>query len=298
MRNAALDIGSNSILLYIDENGKGIYDAGEITKLGVELSQTKKLSEKSMKDSLNVIKKFVEVCKENNVENIYAIGTMALRSATNSADFIKTVKNETGISIEIISGENEARLAYIAASKTINNDDSVKMVIDIGGCSTEFICGKGQQILRSESLDLGILKVSNDIILRQSLNENDYTEVEYNLEKSLHNLKMPDFDYLIGVGGSITNLASVKLGLESYNAEKINEMRLEKKDIKLLLTLFGLMTQSERENIKGLQKGRASTIIGGAAISLAVLNKFNKNYFTVSVYGLRHGLIMDKLKMK
>ena len=106
--------------------------------------------------------------------------------------------------------------------------------------------------------------------------------------------EMTNIGSVIGVGGSITNLASVKLGLEIFEPEKINGLLLTDIDIKNLLSLFISVSEKDRENIRGLQRGRASTIIAGSTIALAALRKLNKDCLTVSSKGLRHGLLISK----
>jgi Exopolyphosphatase len=219
---------------------------------------------------------------------------MALRNASNADDFINKVKEETGIIIEVLSGEEEAQLSYTGACSTAGDKESVKMVIDIGGGSTEFICGKGDEIISVYSLNIGILKVTNEYFFEPYLKENDYIRCENNLKKTLQSLNIPGFDILIGAGGSITNLASVKLGFEKFDAGKINGLILNKKDITDLISLFTSLSLEEREKLNGLQKGRASTITAGAAIALSAMQNLKSDSLIVSTKGLRHGLLIQK----
>lgn len=301
MRNASIDIGSNSILLYIAESndGKTIKETGEITKLGESLADTGLLGKNEMEHSLEVLKKFKDICDENGVNKIFAAGTMALRNAANSSEFIERVKEETGLEVEIISGEEEAKHTFTAAKSVIKNENENVLVVDIGGGSTEFIFGKGKEILHSESINLGVLKVSenyfkNDVADSENVNKaNDF------IRNELKKISVRDFTSMVGVGGSITNLASVKLEMDKFDASEINGLKLNDYDIEFQISSYYLSkTLKERENIKGLQKGRAPTILAGALISLNILKRFNYNYFIVSTYGLRHGLLINKLMGK
>ena len=294
MINAAIDIGSNSILLYIEKDGEKLYDDGKITKLGSELQNTGKLSEISIKNSIEVLKKFINICKEFKTDNIYAVGTMALRVAFNSGEFADKVKNETGIKINIIPAEEEARLSYLGASDVLQKGDLPKTVIDIGGGSTEFINGVGEKILNYKSFNTGILKVTEKFFNNDSIDLNYCESVIGKLSNDFDESGLTDIGSVIGVGGSITNLASVKLGLEIFDPEKINGLLLKDDDIINLLSLFISVSEEDRENIRGLQKGRASTIIAGSTIILAALRKLNKDCLTVSSKGLRHGLLISK----
>lgn len=294
MINAAIDIGSNSILLYIEKDGEKLYDTGEITKLGSELQNTGKLSELSVKNSIEVLKKYIAICKKFNTDNIYAVGTMALRVALNSGEFADKVKNETSIKINIIPAEEEARLSYLGAADVLQNGDLPKTMIDIGGGSTEFINGVGERIINYKSFNTGILKVTENFFKKEFIDLNYCDSVIGKLSDEFDEWKMTNIGSVIGVGGSITNLASVKLGSEIFDSEKINGMLLTDNDIRNLLSLFISVSEEDRENIKGLQKGRASTIIAGSAIALAALRKLNKDCLTVSSKGLRHGLLISK----
>lgn len=296
MINAAIDIGSNSILLYIEKDGEKLFDTCEITKLGSELQNTGKLSELSIKNSIEVLKKYINICNEYNTDNIYAVGTMALRVAVNSAEFAEKVKNEIGITLNIISAEEEARLSYLGAADVLQTGDLPKTVIDIGGGSTEFINGIDEKIINYKSFNIGILKVTENFFKKELIDLNYCDDVVRELSNEFDESELIDTGNVIGVGGSITNLASVKLGLEIFDSEKINGLILTGDDIRNLLSLFISVSEEERENIKGLQKGRASTIIAGSTISLATLRKLNKDCLTVSSKGLRHGLLISKRK--
>jgi exopolyphosphatase/guanosine-5'-triphosphate,3'-diphosphate pyrophosphatase len=294
MINAAIDIGSNSILLYIEKDGEKLYDDGEITKLGSELQNTNKLSELSVKKSIEVLKKFINICKKFNTDNIYAVGTMALRAALNSGEFADKVKNETGITIDIITAEEEARLSYLGAADVLQNGDLPKTVIDIGGGSTEFINVVGERIINYKSFNTGILKVTENFFKKEFIDLNYCDSVIGKLSDEFDDWETTNIGSVIGVGGSITNLASVKLGLEIFEPEQINGLLLTDIDIKNLLSLFISVSEKDRENIRGLQRGRASTIIAGSTIALAALRNLNKDCLTVSSKGLRHGLLISK----
>ncbi len=168
-RFAAIDIGSNSLLLYIagkdtEGNFNSILDLSEITRLGEGLHKTGFLNPGSIITSVKVISEFIEIAKQNNVDGIAAVGTMAIRTARNSSEFISEVKNKTGLDIEVISGDEEARLSFIGAGQGLEIKEKEILIFDTGGGSTEFILGKGDMIIDKISINVGAIRITEDYL--------------------------------------------------------------------------------------------------------------------------------------
>ncbi|MDP8204241.1 MAG: Ppx/GppA phosphatase family protein [Candidatus Tenebribacter mawsonii] len=296
---AILDIGTNSIkfFLFSIENGKSttIIDSNKISRLGEGLIKTGIISEKAMDRNIEVLREFLKSAEEENVKEITAVGTMCLRSAKNSDVFLKKAKDELGLIIKVIPGEEEARLSYLAVLSTIGNTDKKVVVFDTGGGSTEFIFGRGIDLNDRISLNLGAVHPTEEF-----LNSNPVTNDEL---KTMQNYMMNFFsaritnkeaDYLIGIGGTVTSMGAVMHKMVEYNPKIIQGSQMTLEEVKNQIELYKNKTIEERKQIPGLQPKRADVILAGAEIINTIMKIFKIDSFTISDRGLRHGLMFDK----
>lgn len=297
---ASLDIGSNSIILCVaekDEYGNLNYvlDHSEITRLGEGLHKSGYLNKDAMQRSYNVIVKYLSEAKSYGISDIAAVGTMALRNAKNSEEFLSFVKLNTGLSIEIISGEEEARLAYIAIKKGLLEREGGKVIFDTGGGSTEIIQGTENEILKMFSFNIGAVKLTELYLTDSPVSERIIKIVEEKISDEFGNkLEGLTSGVLIGIGGTVTNLASIKLNMKNYDSRRVHNSIITEKDIKHQIELFSTKTIEERRLITGLQPKRADVILAGALIIKMIMQKLNANSFIVSDMGIRHGIILDR----
>jgi exopolyphosphatase / guanosine-5'-triphosphate,3'-diphosphate pyrophosphatase len=168
-RIAVIDVGSNSIKLlvaelYSDGRLETVLDSAKITKLGSGLKQAGKLNMEAMETSCRAINGFQATAREKGACRVMAVGTMALRTAQNGTDFVNMVRDSSGLEIRVISGEEEARLSYLAVVSGLNLGDGDIAVFDSGGGSTEFIFGSGSTIATILSANLGVVAISEVIL--------------------------------------------------------------------------------------------------------------------------------------
>ena len=299
-RFAAIDIGSNSLLLYIAEkdsegNFHPIFDRSEITRLGEGIYKTGLLNPNSMKRSLDVIIEFMEIAKSNNTDSIAAVGTMALRTARNSSEFISVVKNRTGLDIEVISGEEEARLSFLGARQALEIKDKEILIFDTGGGSTEFILGKGEMIIDKLSINVGAIRITEDYLSKIPVSVSALHHAELYISGEIGDIgKLFTFCELIGIGGNVSNIASIKHNLKVYDSEVVHNSKITNVDLNSQIELFSSKSLEERKRIIGLQPKRADVILAGALIIKVIMEKFKRTSFIVSDKGLRHGLMYDK----
>ncbi|MEK6576937.1 MAG: hypothetical protein AABZ05_05010, partial [Nitrospirota bacterium] len=250
--------------------------------------------------------------------------TSAVREAENRQYFIDLVKKETGFDIEVISGEEEARRTFLGilhglgkgiypASKASVEGEAPQallvegatqapiidniVAIDIGGGSTEFICGRGGEILSRISIDLGVVKltekhIKSDPILPSELSSMD-SEIMVKIKMVSEQSKGIEGSILVGTAGSITTLAAIDQKMEAYNPLRINNCILNIAAIRLILSDLVSKSIKERMTIKGLEPGREDIIVAGAAILITIMEEMGHDSLVVSDYGLREGLIID-----
>ncbi|OQX89021.1 phosphatase [candidate division KSB1 bacterium 4484_87] len=297
---AVIDIGTNSIKFHVAEkddqgNWSVVTDRAEIARLGEGLQQTGEISQEAMKRNAQAIKKMVEEAKQMGVETIAAVGTMALRSAKNAAAFVEKVNQECGIAIEILPGEEEARLSYIAVKSGVGLAEGQLVIFDTGGGSTEFIFGKGDEIEKKFSLNVGAVRFTEEYLKSDPVKEQEYQQAVAAIEDALNQLSFDEkVDALVGMGGTMSNLGAIKHKLSVYDPDIIQGSKLSLQDVEEQIELFKSKTIEERKQIVGLQPKRADVILAGAIIVRTILKKAGVDFATISDRGLRHGLIVDR----
>jgi len=295
-RFASIDIGTNTILLLIaelkDGDLKPVFEKETIVRLGEGLQKNKIISRDAMERGLKTLKIYFQKCKSLGVEKIFAIGTSVLREAKNSNEFLNMVKEEIDLPIKIISGQEEANLSFLAVSKDINKSEKPIMVIDIGGGSTEFILGRGSEVIKWVSLPIGSVRFTEKFIHSDPIKLDECKE----MEKAIKNLfkkipKKPLPSLIVTVGGTATTLASVELGLKRFNPLKIHHFILTRDALHNQILLYRARTIEERKKIPGLPDSRADVILTGAKILYLAMEELKCQSTMISCHGVRHGVL-------
>ncbi|KPA09501.1 exopolyphosphatase [Candidatus Magnetomorum sp. HK-1] len=294
---AIIDIGTNSIKFCVAqtlENGEitFIKDTVHITRLGEQFKKSGLISANAFEKNLIKIIELKHESQKLGVDKIIAVGTMALRYAKNSNDFIQCVKEKCNIEIQILSGYDEARLSYLAAISSLNFVNGCNIVFDSGGGSTEFTFGKGDRIKKKVSLNLGALLITEQFFKNDPVKPEQLDQVKKFIIDHLRKIDMSSpYNNLIGIGGAVTTMAAVKHKMVTYSPEIIQGTILRKQDIYNQIDMFSSKSILQRKKIPGLQNGREGIILAGACIVYGILELFRKDQLTVCDRGLRHALI-------
>jgi exopolyphosphatase/guanosine-5'-triphosphate,3'-diphosphate pyrophosphatase len=232
------------------------------------------------------------------VQQIFAAGTSALREAKNSDEFLKWIKEKLNLSIEVISGEEEAQLSFLAVVKDFQVREKSILVVDVGGGSTEFILGKCDQISQWISLPLGSVRFTEEFLRSDPVQEKEWEQMEKKIRKLLVNIPHSKESLsMVAVGGTATTLASVEQGLEEFIPEKIHHFVLGKEALKNQLLLYQSKTIEERKKILGLSAARADVILAGGAILYLTMEELECPSVLISCHGVRYGLLYKKLNL-
>lgn len=301
-RVASIDIGTNTILLLIAElKGKRltpIFDTETIVRLGEGLQKNGILSEEAMQRAFHILAQYLNQCQKMGVEKIFAFGTNPLREAKNSENFQKRVKEKFDLSVKVISGEEEARLSFLAVARDLKEVNHSIYVIDVGGGSTEFILGQGDQIDQWVSLPLGSVRFTEQFLHSDPVKEEEWNRMEKKIQELLTEIPIPKIPFIVvAVGGTATTLASVELGLKEFLAEKIHHFELEKDALERQLTLYRFKRVVERREILGLPLARADVIPAGGAILYKAMEKIGCHSVIISCHGVRYGFLYKKLNL-
>ena len=299
---ASIDIGTNTILLLIAKvEGGRIHPLREIetvARLGEGLQKNGILLKEAMDRGIQTLAQYLKWSQEMGIQEIFAAGTSALREAKNSEDFLKSAKEKLDLSIEVISGEEEAQLSFLAVAKDLQEREKPILVVDIGGGSTEFILGKGDQIGQWSSLPLGSVRFTEEFLRSDPVQAEEWGKMERKIRELLVNVPRPqETASMVAVGGTATTLASVEQGLEDFVAGKIHHFVLGREALKNQLLLYRSKTIKERKTIPGLPPARADVILAGGAILYLAMEELQCPAVLISCHGVRYGLLYKKLNL-
>lgn len=301
-RVASIDIGTNTILLLIAKVEEGkvnpLFEIETVARLGEGVQKNGILLKEAMDRSLQTLAQYLKWCQELEVQKVFAAGTSALREAKNSEDFLNLVKEKLDLPIEVISGEEEAQLSFLAVAKDLGEVKEPILVVDVGGGSTEFILGKGDQISQWISLPLGSVRFTEEFLRSDPVQEEEWEKMERKIQEYLVTIPHSQEPIsMVVVGGTAMTLASVEQGLEDFIAEKIHHFILGKEALKNQLLLYRSKTIDERRKIPGLPIARADVILAGGAILYLAMEELKCLSVLISCHGVRYGLLYKRLNL-
>jgi exopolyphosphatase / guanosine-5'-triphosphate,3'-diphosphate pyrophosphatase len=299
-RFAVIDIGTNSIKFHIGEKHPDgswsvVVDRAELTRLGEGLQETGEISAEAMERNAKAIADMVAEAARNEVSAVAAVGTMGLRTARNSKQFIDRVLERCGLTIEVIPGDEESRLSYLAVKSGIGLSTGSMVIFDTGGGSTEFVFGRGTAVEDRYSLNVGAIRFTEKFALGGKVStdqlENALKSIATDLQR-LDSASSPEA--LVGMGGTITNIAGVKHRLAKYDPDIVQGSTIDRTEIERQIDMYRSRDIDERRTVIGLQPKRADVILAGVCIVKTIMDKLHKDTFRVSDRGLRHGLLVDR----
>ncbi len=301
-RQAVIDVGTNSVKFHIGERAADgtwttVIDRAEVTRLGEGIAATGMIAPAALERTAAAITAMTVQAAKLGVElaGVTAVGTMGLRTASNSRAFLDLVKQRCGVAIQIIAGEEEGRLAYLAVQSGLGLGDGTLVVFDTGGGSSQFTFGKGTRVDRRFSVNVGAVRYTERFRLDQAVSAPVLQQVIDDMGADLSALDgAAPPGTLVGMGGAVTNLTAVMLGLAKYDPELVQGSVLNRSEVHCQIERYRAIPTTERRQILGLQPDRAEVILAGACIVLTVIDKLGKRSLSVSDRGLRHGLLIDR----
>lgn len=293
---AAIDIGTNSVkLLIASVSLAGIEVVEErvaVTRLGKDLHARGRIGEEAAERTLGVLAEFLEAARERGARGVVVVGTMGLRTAGNADEFLARSR-ALGVSIEILSGEEEARLSYRGARSILGRAEGETCVFDIGGGSVEFASGSGDRIERTVSLPIGVRFLTDRFLRSDPVAARELEELLLHVTSALSGLPLCA-EAPIGVGGTAATIAAVMRRTEPFNPAGTRGAEVALVELERQIDLLRPLSVEERKKIKGLPPERADVILAGAAVARAALLKLGAPKFVVSDRGLRHGLLEER----
>jgi exopolyphosphatase/guanosine-5'-triphosphate,3'-diphosphate pyrophosphatase len=299
-RYAVIDVGTNSVKFHVGERApdgtwRTVVDRAEITRLGEGLAETGRLGGPAIERTVAAIAAMAAEARTHGAATIAAVGTAGLRIAPNARDVVAAVLDRCGVRIEIIPGDDEARLAYRAVRAALAFDGGTLVVFDTGGGSSQFTFGDGEHVHERFSVDVGAARFTERFGLDGPVGEATVEAACAAVAAELQRLAdraAPDL--VVGMGGAVTNLAAVKHALVPYDPDVVRGTVLERDEIDRQIARYRALGADERRAIPGLQPARAEVILAGACIVRTILALLGSASLTVSDRGLRHGVLVER----
>lgn len=273
---AAIDCGTNSIRLLIterSEDGRSLRDITrrmEIVRLGQGVDRTGQIDPEALQRTLAATERYARLCQEHQVEALRFVATSATRDARNRDQFVDGVRRRLGVDVEVISGDEEAALSYAGAVSILGETDPApRLVVDIGGGSTELVLGD-EQVRSAISLDIGSVRLTERQFHADPPTAPQVAaaaaEVHAALDRAAQTVPLEQVGTLVGVAGSITTMTAYCLGLDRYRPERINGARFSPEQMIAAAGEMLAMPRAQRSQFGFMHPGRVDVIAAGALI--------------------------------
>jgi exopolyphosphatase/guanosine-5'-triphosphate,3'-diphosphate pyrophosphatase len=307
IRHAVIDVGTNSIkLLVADVRGRDVqpvHEESKQTRLGKGFYESNRLQPEAIARTAEAVAEFARTAREKKSTSLRVIATSAARDAVNADELTSVIEKSSGLKVEIISGDQEAEWVFQGVATDTDLAATPLLLLDVGGGSTEFILGHGDQKHFAHSFPLGTVRLLEKfphsdppargefIKCRDWLRGFLYGEVRPRLEAALQNES--GATQLVGTGGTTSILARMEQKLDRFDREKIERAVLSFDQVVAHRKNLWKLPLAERKEIPGLPKLRADVILTGVLIYEAVMEEFGFKQLRVSTRGLRFAAVMD-----
>ncbi|MEX1217908.1 MAG: Ppx/GppA phosphatase family protein [Acidimicrobiales bacterium] len=295
---AVIDCGTNSVRLLITADGRNQLERlMRITRLGQGVEKTGKLDPDAIERTLSVLREYRLTIDRHGVERIRMAATSACRDASNCGEFFDAAFEILGVMPEVISGEEEGRLSFLGATSDLDPALGPFLVCDIGGGSTEFVFGTTEAD-STISVDIGCVRITE-----AWLHHNPPTAEELSQALSVIELHLDDVAReipqlgeartFVGLAGTVSNVASVELGLEEYDRDQIHHLVLTKAAVEDVFRTLATESVEQRKENPGLEAQRADVIVGGLCVLVSTMRKFGLTECLVSESDILDGLALS-----
>lgn len=309
VRRAVIDVGTNSVkLLVADVQGEDVQpvlEESRQTRLGKNFYETHRLQADAIAHTAIAVADFAKNAREKNSSSVRVVATSAARDARNPDDLASAIESESGLKLEIISGEQEAEWAFQGATRGTDLADTPLLLLDVGGGSSEFILGHGGHQSFARSFALGTVRLMEKFPHNDPPTPDEFgkcrnwvdnflrQEIRTELVPVLEREKQTGPVQLAGTGGTASILARMKLKSDLFDRERIEATRLSLEQVQMRLENLWKLPLAERRKIPGLPRTHADVILTGVLIYAAVMREFDFAELRVCTRGLRFAAVMS-----
>jgi exopolyphosphatase/guanosine-5'-triphosphate,3'-diphosphate pyrophosphatase len=304
---AVIDIGSNSICLLVvrlrhDGTLEILSKIKDDAQLRAQVGPEGRLSSAGVDRMLAVLARFQTEIARLHAEP-YAVATAALRASTNARQVVLRIKEEVGLDVHVISGHEEARLAWLGARHAMGHaaDDGQILCVDVGGGSTELLLGRRDRAVWASSLPLGAIVVARDLLGPDPVTAKAFAHARHEIREQLQDLaaelRHVGAYRTFATSGTVQRVARIALGLRGEDPrDDVHGFELEASHVhEVVEKLAATRSTAERKAILGMDPSRADTLLGGAMLHEALSEVLHIERWTVSMAGLRMGLVAQAL---
>jgi exopolyphosphatase/guanosine-5'-triphosphate,3'-diphosphate pyrophosphatase len=294
-----IDIGSNSGRVMVARVRNAAHldvlgDARSPLRLVRDVAHGGKLSAETMERTLRILRGFVAVATCAGADNTVAVATAAVREASNGEEFIDHVRQELGIRVEIADGAEEAQLGFLGAVHGLPIEHGI--VLDVGGGSLQLVHFRNRRMLRSWSLKLGALRLSDRFLRSDPPSRGEMRALKEHVYEALEQAGVSPLladERMVGTGGTVRNLAKVDRRLQGeYPISRLHGFVVDRRRVDDVSSLLSGASASDRGRVPGLNTDRSDSIVGGALVVQSVMDRLLAPDLTVAGYGLREGVAL------
>jgi len=306
MRVAAIDIGTNTALLLVADGGAGgalraVVERASITRLGEGVDRSRSLSSAAVARTHLCLEQYARQVRELSPQRVAVVGTSAMRDAQGGQELRECVRLLFGVDVRVLSGEEEARLAFRGAVGGLAIDGRKDCaVFDIGGGSTEVVIGRVEEgvprIGFAASYNVGSVRLTERHFTHDPPTEAERVTVTQSARGAFMNVPLlPDSSPPVGIAGTMTTLAAVALGLENYDGPRVHGHILPTAELRGVVQRLAAVNLEKRKQVPGMEPKRADVIVAGGLLALAVLDHWTAGAVRISDRGVRWGLAEELL---
>ena len=296
-RVAAIDCGTNSIRLLIADitNGKfqEVLRTMEIVRLGQGVDENKSFHPDAIVRTLTAVKSFRDLIASKGVEKIRFCATSATRDAANRDLFIDGVREILGVQVEVIPGEEEARLSFLGATKELDQNQSPFLVVDIGGGSTEFVLGS-EKVDSAKSVNIGCVRMSERHLTSQPPTMNQIikaiVDIDFAISQAASVVPITTAKSLIAVAGTATTVAAAALELSEYDRYAIHLSRISAEKVHKVAQMFQSMSKDKIASLGYMHPGRVDVITAGSLVLSRIMAATGASEFVASESDILDGI--------
>jgi len=298
-RIAIIDLGSNTARLIVMNGVPGYAyrledQIREVVRLRQGMTELG-LNEEAMARAFSTLRLFKRFCDSREVDVVVPTATSAVREAANGPAFVERVQRGIGLSLRVLDGEREAYYGTLGALNEVPMVDG--WVVDIGGGSAQVSEVRAGRFQRGQALTLGSLALTERFVHSDPIVGDDLEAVQAEIERQLGDvpwLKKRDGRTLVGLGGTIRNLARIESKRQKYPLNTLHGFSLSRASVAQSIDLFRELPLAERQKIPGLNVDRADIILPGAMVLLALMKRLGVDQATISINGLREGIFFEQ----
>jgi exopolyphosphatase/guanosine-5'-triphosphate,3'-diphosphate pyrophosphatase len=301
---ATVDLGTNTVRLLVVEPAGATWRTLEqtqrVTRLGEGQGATGRLAPEPMRRTAAAVAEFSRAARALGADRVRIVATSAVREAVNREEFVARLERESGERVEVVSGEEEARLTLKGVASGLPGLGGSFVLFDIGGGSTEFVLARDGAPAAAVSLRLGVVTLQEEWGEPGPVRWDRFARLREHVERRL-TAEVPAaiagaaVGELVGTAGTVTTLAALDLGLRAYDPAAVHGHRLDRAAVERQLARLGALDVQARALLPCLEPGRADVIIPGIAICLAAMARLGRDTVVVSDRGLREGILCELL---